>query len=117
MAQKAGNPDKLILGAAVAGLGLIALYYLKAGYDRENAAFIPDSVENQIDDLVRTLNVTFGPNWVSYGAEYLKAYLRYTLPPGLVRLVDVVYQVELLARRGYIHGWTKRAQAIAMASV
>ena len=44
MGQKMSDGEKLLVGVGV-GLGLIGLYYLTAGYDRENnAALIPDSL-------------------------------------------------------------------------
>jgi hypothetical protein len=116
MGKKMSDGEKLLVGVGV-GLGLIGLYYLTAGYDRENnAALIPDSLEARIDRVVGTLNTQVGKNWGNFGAEVLKAVLRKSLPGPLVALVDVVYAVELEAKRVRMTSFTKRQRAFQIAT-
>jgi hypothetical protein len=116
MKKKMSDGEKLLVGVGV-GLGLIGLYYLTAGYgDENNAALIPDSLENHIDRVVNTLNANVGKEWGYQGAEALKFILRKALPPYLVALVDVVYTVEQETRRVHITGDIKRRRAVAMAT-
>jgi len=116
MGKKMSDGEKLLVGAGI-GLGLIGLYYLTAGYDRENnAAFIPDSLEDRIDRVVNTINAQVGKEWGYQGAETLKLILRGALPPYLVALVDVVYTIEQESRRIRMDSDTKRRRAAMMAS-
>ncbi|HYX72552.1 MAG TPA: hypothetical protein VE732_07260 [Nitrososphaera sp.] len=116
MGKKMSDGDKLIL-IGLGAIGVIGLYYLTAGYDRENnAAFIPDALENRIDRVVDALNTKVGKNWVTWGAGQLKSYLRNALPPSLVALVDVAYVVEQEARRVGTAGHTKRQRAVSLAT-
>lgn len=116
MAKKMSDADKLLVGVGV-GLGLIGLYYLTAGYDRENnAAFIPDTLEDRIDRVVNTLNASVGKEWGYQGAETLKFILRRALPPHLVALVDVVYTVEQESLRVRMDSDTKLRHAVAVAT-
>jgi hypothetical protein len=116
MAKKMSDGDKLLVGVSV-GLGLIGLYYLTAGYDQENnAALIPDSLENRIDHLVNTLNANVGKEWGYEVAETLKVILRRALPAHLVALVDVVYAVERESLRVRMASETKRRRALAIAT-
>ena len=98
MSQQMSDGEKIAAGVAVAGLGALGafgLYYLIAGLGRENnAAFIPDVLEDRIDHVVDVLNARIGKGWVTWGAEELKAALRHALPGPLVTLIDVVYAVE-----------------------
>lgn len=116
MGQKMSDGEKVLVAVGV-GLSLLGLYYLTAGYDKENdALLIPDVLEDRIDHVVGTLNAKFGKNWVNWSTDQLKAYLRNTMPQPLVALVDVVYAVEQATRRGRIARYTKRQHAIAMAT-
>jgi ABC-type xylose transport system substrate-binding protein len=116
MGKRMNDDEKFLVGALV-GLGALLLYYLTAGTDRENnAALIPDGLEDRIDRVVDTLNAQVGKNWVNWGTGQLKAYLRNTLPPSIITLVDIVYAVEQAARQGRIAGYTKRPRAIATAT-
>lgn len=117
MGRKKNDGDKLF-GLLLLGLGGIALYYLKAGADRENnAALIPDALEDRIDHVVNILKADFGKEWVYQGAETLKFILRRALPSYLVALVDVVYVVEQESLRVRMASDTKRRRAVAMATV
>jgi hypothetical protein len=116
MAKKMSDGDKLLVGLGV-GLGLIGLYYLTSGYDRENnAVLIPDSLEDRIDRVVDTLNTSIGKQWVYQGAEMLRFILRKSLPPQLVALVDVVYAVEHEALRVRMASDTKKRRAVVRAA-
>ena len=115
MGKKMSDGEKILVGVGV-GLGLIGLYYLTAGYDRENnAALIPDSLEDRIDHVVNILNANVGKEWGYKGAETLKFILRRALPPYLVALIDVVYAVEQESLRVRMASDTKRRRAVAMA--
>lgn len=115
MAKRKSDGDKLLGGALIA-LGAACLYYLKAGPDRENnAALIPDALEDRIDLVVRTLNTRVGKDWGNRGIETLKLLLRRVLAVPLVALVDVVYTVEQEARRVSMASRTKRNRAAVMA--
>jgi hypothetical protein len=116
MGKKKSDGEKLFFGL-LAGAGVIGLYYLTAGAGRENnAALIPDSIENRIDRLVATLNTQVGKDWGNRGVEALKVSLRRTLPPHLVTLVDVVYAVEQEARWLHTASNAKRLRAVTMAN-
>lgn len=116
MGRKKNDGDKL-LGLLLIGLGGIALYYLKAGADRENnAALIPDALEDRLDRVIGTLNAQVGKNWGNFGAEVLKVVLRKALPGPLVALVDVVYAVEQESLRVLMASDTKRRRAAVMAT-
>lgn len=115
MAKRKSDGDKL-LGIALIALGAACLYYLKAGSDRENnAALVPDALEDRIDLVVRTLNTRVGKDWGNRAIETLKLLLRKVLPVPLVALVDVVYAVEQEARRVNMASRTKRNRAAVMA--
>ena len=111
--------EKIAAGVAVVGLGALGvfgLYYLVAGLGRENnAALIPDVLEDRIDHVVDVLNAKVGKGWVTWGAEKLKAALRNSLPGPLVTLVDVVYAVEQKSRQVPMSCHAKRQCASATA--
>jgi hypothetical protein len=79
--------------------GAAILYYAQAGRGDDNAALIPDSLEERIDLVVSRLNRQFGQGWVNWSFDMLSSYLKHTLPPAVVTLVGVIYQVELIARQ------------------
>jgi hypothetical protein len=117
MGKRMSDEEKLLVGGALIGLGALLLYYLTAGNDRENnAALIPDTLEDRIDHVVGTLNTQVGKNWGNFGAEVLKAVLRKALPGPLVALVDAVYTVELKSRRVRMTSYTKRQRAVEIAT-
>jgi hypothetical protein len=81
------------------GGGALALYYAQAGRGKENnAALIPDSLEDRIDLVVARLNNRFGHDWVNWSFNILTSYLKTVLPSEVVVLVNVIYQVEMRAR-------------------
>lgn len=93
-----GKVFAVLLGV---GLGAIALYYLQAGREDEDAALIPDALEDRIDLVVKKLNDRFGQRWVNFGLNALEGYLKSILPWQVVGLVSVIYHVEQLpALRG-----------------
>jgi hypothetical protein len=117
MGKKMTDGEKLLL-FGLGTIGVIGLYYLTAGVDQEdNAALIPDALENRIDRVVNTLNTQVGKNWGNLGAEVLRSLLRKVLPGPLVALVDVVYAVELEARRVRMTTYTKRQRAVEIATI
>ena len=117
MGKRKADGDKLI-GAVLVALGAACLYYLKAGAtDKDNAALIPDAVEDRIDALVTALNARVGKDWVKYGVEALKLSLRGVLPAPVVALVNVVYAVEQESRRVSLSSAAKRQRASAMAAL
>ena len=103
MSYRMSDGEKVAVGVAVAGLtvvGAMGLYYLTAGFGRENnAALIPDAIEDRIDHVVDVLNSKVGKRWVTWGAGQLKSFLRSYLPAPLVGLVDVVHAVEKESHR------------------
>lgn len=116
MGKRKSDGDKLI-GAVLIALGAACLYYLKAGAtDKDNAALIPDAVEDRVDALVAALNAGVGKDWGKYGAEALKLSLRDALPAPMVALVDIVYAVEQEAKRVSLSSVAKRQRAAAMAA-
>ena len=114
MGKRKSDGDKFI-GAVLIVLGAACLYYLKAGAtEKDNAALTPDAVEDRVDALVAALNARVGKDWVKYGAEALKLYLREALPAPMVGLVNVVYAVEQEARRVSLSSAAKRQYAAAI---
>jgi hypothetical protein len=82
------------------GGGALVLYYTQTGRGEENnAALIPDSLEDRIDRVVARFNSRFGQVWVDRSFDMLSSYLKTVLPSDVVALVSVVYQVELKAAR------------------
>lgn len=116
MGQRKSDGDKFF-GLVLLALGAVTLYYLKVGSDRENnAALIPDSLEDRIDRVVGALKARFGKNWGDWGAETLKSYLQNTLPRPLVALVNVVSTVEQEARHIHMTSHTKQQRAVTIAT-
>jgi hypothetical protein len=114
--KRKSDGDKLI-GAVLIALGAACLYYLKAGAtEKDNAALIPDAVEDRVDALVAALNARVGKDCVKYGAEALKLSLRGALPVPIVALVNVVYAVEQESKRVSLSSTAKRQRASAMAA-
>ena len=110
--KKSGGGWGWLLGITV---GAIALYYLEAGRGpEENAAALPDKLENQIDFVVAALNKRFGKKWVSLGLDILQRSLAQILPPEIVALVSVIYHVEFLSEREFMNGDQKKSRAIEL---
>jgi hypothetical protein len=104
------------LGGIVAGTILLA--YAQSGRGKVNdSALIPNTLESQIDLIVEKLNSKFGHQWVNWGLDALRAYLRGTLPWVSVALVEVVYTVEQSSKRSLlpIPGYTKKQTAVQRA--
>jgi hypothetical protein len=103
----------LLLLLAVGGL-----YYTQAGRGEENdAAFIPNSLEGQIDRVVAELNKQFGKRWVDWGMDALRSHLQKVLPPQVVALVGVISAVELVSRRTPMTSYAKQQAAVQRALV
>lgn len=116
MAKKS-NFDGWLISAAVVGLGLAFLYYARTGLERENdAALLPNSLEEQIDMLVGALNERFGKAWVGIGLRVLEHYVQGALPASLVALVGVIAEVENISKRRFMTSYDKRQLAVEMAN-
>jgi hypothetical protein len=101
-----------LITAVVVGLGLAFLYYARAGLEKENdAALIPNKLEEQIDILIGALNQRFGKNWVEFGLGILEHYVQNALPSSLVILVGAVAEVENISKRRFMTGYDKRRLA------
>ena len=101
----------ILLGAA----GVAALYYSQAGKGQENdAALLPNSIEDRIDLIVTALNEHFGKQWVDWGLDALRYYIQKTLPPPLVTIVGVIVTVEQMSRRRQMSSSLKRQTAAQM---
>jgi hypothetical protein len=109
--------EKAVATAATVGLGLLALYYLSAGAGPENnAALIPDVIEDRLDAVVKALDKKFGKAWVNREIATLKAGLSAMLPAPLVKLVDAVSKAEVLGRQNRWTGPQKRLHAVRLAT-
>lgn len=98
------------------GGGALLLYYTQAGRGEENnAALIPDSLEDRIDRVVARLNGRFGQAWVDRSLNVLNSYLKTVLPSNVVTLVSVIYQVELRARQIQMTSFQKQQAAVYQA--
>lgn len=118
MARRKTNHTGWILagGAALAAL----LYYVKEGAgSAQDAALIPDSIEEKLDRVVDALNERFGKRWVDRGLAALERGLSSVLPTPLVALVSAVHQAEQWAKqqRNYgrmVTGSQKRSYATSI---
>jgi hypothetical protein len=116
MGRKKGNDGWEKLGLALLALAIGGLvYHAQTGRGEENdAALIPNDLEHDIDRVVAALNKQFGHQWVDWGIEVLRSYLRRTLPH-VAALVDVVSAVELQSRRWPMTSQAKKQAAVQMA--
>src|SRR4051812_9791914 len=98
-----GFPKWVAWGGAVAGA--LALYYIIAGAGSDqDAAAIPNSIEQKLDRVVDALNSRLGKAWVDRGLGYVQSALSGVLPPALVGLVGAVYRAEVWARNQRANG-------------
>ena len=94
-------------------LGAIALYYLEAGRGSENdAALLPNRLEDRIDFLVTAINKRFGKQWGNRALDVIQASLEKILPADAVALVSVIYGVEQLSKRIPMTSDDKKQRAI-----
>jgi hypothetical protein len=99
-----------LLGVVV---GAVALHYAQTGRgDENNAPLIPDSLEGKIDRVVEELNRRFGKRWVGAGLDAVMAHLQRTLPPPVVVVANVIFQVEQMSRYVRMTNLGKRQTAI-----
>jgi len=111
MARRNSNDGWALLFVAV---GAAVLYYLYSGKGEENdAPLIPNDLEGRIDLVVAALNRQFGKRWVDVGLHALRSHLQKVLPPPVVALVKVIYNVEQFARFTELNGYQKRQTAVA----
>jgi hypothetical protein len=107
----AGPIFKILLGA----VGVAVLYYSQVGRGQENdAALLPNSIEDRIDLVVAALNEHFGKQWVNWGLDALRYYIQETLPAPLVTIVGVIVTVEKMSRRSQMSSNLKRQTAAQM---
>lgn len=107
MANKGGGEGWVLLGLIGAFVGLA---WLTGGRGQNNSPLIPDSLEDQIDLAVDSLNKHFDHQWVNFGLNALQTYLERTQPQ-VAWLVRVLYAVEQQSK-----GWppmTKQAKSQA----
>lgn len=97
MAKKGGDDIWKLLGIIGGGIvGLTILDYLLGGRGKENnAALMPDRLEDQIDLVVEELNNQFGKQWVNKGLDWIQNSLQRALP---LPVVAAVYAVELISK-------------------
>lgn len=111
--DEVGNGWGQVLAVGGAALLAGALYYVKAGAGSEkNAALIPDAVEDPIDQIVDTLNRTFGKNWVDLTLSVLEKALEHALPSKTVAFVKLIHRAEILAKENGIVPSEKKAWAL-----
>lgn len=111
MARKNNNDGLALLFVAI-GAGV--LYYLYSGKGEENdAPLIPNDLEGRVDLVVATMNRQFGKRWVDFGLDALRSHLQKVLPPPVVALVNLIYNVEQYARFTEMSGYQKRQTAVA----
>jgi hypothetical protein len=114
MAQKNSNDGLALLFMAV---GAAVLYYLYSGKGEENdAPLIPNDLEGRIDLVVAALNRQLGKRWVDFGLHAIRSHLQKVLPPPVVALVNVIYNVEQFARFTEMSGYQKRRTAVVWAT-
>jgi hypothetical protein len=118
MARRSNSNDwEKLFGIICLGAGVTALYYALAGRGKENdAAFIPNRIEDRIDLVVAALNNAFGNDWVNWGLDALQAHLQKVLPAPMVALVRVVYEVERWSKIITMTSDAKQRTAVAWAS-
>jgi hypothetical protein len=113
MAKKDGDDIWKLLKIVGGGIvGLVVLDYLVGGRGKENnAALMPDRLEDQIDLVVEELNNQFGKQWVNEGLDRIQNSLQRALP---LPLVAAVYAVELMSKNNFwpISGYDKKQAAL-----
>lgn len=97
--------------------GFLALHYVKSGVRGRNAALMPDSLEQHIDDAIEWLDVQLGQNWVDQGLVAVRTSLSHILPLPAVALADVIYAAERIGRRKKWNGLQKRQYAAQLCKV
>jgi hypothetical protein len=116
VAKKTNFEDWLITAVGI-GLGLAFLYYTQTGLGKENdAALIPNTPEEEIDDLINALNRRFGKRWIEFGLGVLTNYVQNALPAPLVVLLRVVAEVENISKGRLMTGYEKQQLALRMVS-
>jgi hypothetical protein len=114
MARRNSSDGLALLFMAV---GATVLYYLYSGKGKENdAPLIPNDIEGRVDLVVASLNGQFGKHWVDFGLHALRSHLQKVLPPPVVALVNVIYNVKQFARFTQVSGYQKRRTAMGWAT-
>lgn len=113
MAKNGGDDIWKVIGIVGGGIvGLAVLDYLVGGRGMENnAALIPDRLEDQIDLAVEELNNQFGKQWVNKGLNQIQNSLQRALP---LPVVAAVYAVELMSKNNLwpMSGFEKQQAAV-----
>lgn len=86
-------------GALVVGFGV----YLATGRRDKNSPYIPDAIEDRIDQVVAWLDAQLGKEWVDKGLDFIQSTLLSNLPLPLAKLADVIFDAE---KTGSQQGWT-----------
>lgn len=112
MAKRKNDGLSTIVMILVGAAGVAALYYSQVGKGQDNdAALLPNSIEDRIDLVVAALNEHFGKQWVDLGLDALRYYIQKTLPVPLVTIVGVIVTVEQMSRRSQMSSNLKRQTA------
>ena len=108
--------DAWLIGGVCIGLGVLFLYQRRTGWGTENdAALIPNALEDKIDVVITALNNRFGKAWVEYGMQAIEGYARNALPAALVALIAIVVEVENSSKRRFMTGFDKQQRAAQIA--
>lgn len=94
-----GTVGVVAAGALAVGFGL----YLATGRRERNSPYIPDAVEDRIDQVVGWLDSQLGKKWVDKGLDFVQSTLFSNLPQPLAKLAEVVFNAE---KTGSEQGWT-----------
>lgn len=86
-------------GALAVGFGV----YLTTGRRGKNSPYIPDAIEDRIDQVVAWLDTKLGKQWVDKGLDFVQSTLFSNLPMPLANLADAVFNAE---KTGNQQGWT-----------
>jgi hypothetical protein len=95
MAKKGvdGNVVQALGYAAVFVGAFWALSYFTSGRGKNNSPFVPDAIENRLDDVVEALNKMFGHHWVNLALNHLQSQLALAVP-GAAAVVNAVHWAE-----------------------
>lgn len=89
-------------GALVVGIGGLGVY-AATGRRSKKSPYIPDAIEDRIDQVVTWLDTQLGKKWVDKGLDFIQSTLLSNLPLPLAKLADVIFDAE---KTGSQEGWT-----------
>jgi hypothetical protein len=96
MAKRSPNGDVVqALGYAALFVGAVwGLSYLANGRGKNNnSPFVPDAIENRMDDVVEALNDIIGRHWVTVTLDFLQARMALAMP-GAAAFVRAAHWAE-----------------------